>query len=299
MSGLMKKIVLPVAVCLMLFSCMDSDKNQPESISKTSEPAKMRVISNLPNITQIMFAAGIDDLLVGITDFCEPADGREITRIGGIMNPDFERIIALKPDLIIVQDTLKELERKYNELGFKTLETRVHSIDDILYSINLIGEATHEKTKTDKLVKKLEKEFDDLRNFAKGKKPVNTLLVIGNDQNTLREIWAAGGNTLYNEVLKLAGGKNILESSVMDYPVISKEEILKKSPDAILILTGKSMTQSEIDREIKKWDVLSYVTAVKNKRVYVIPGKEAHIPGLDTPKIIRLIQKALFDNSKP
>jgi len=292
--------ILTIFALLFFVSCTnEQNKNdvkvEQNNKKEASVTSKMRVVSQLPNVTEIMYAAGIEELLVGVTDFCKyPEEAQRIASVGGIMNPDFELVLSLKPDLVIVQDTQKELDEKYRKLGFKTLIVKAHSINDIIESVVNIGKATENIEQTEKLAKKIKLQFDEIKQKAKDRKIPKTLLVIGHDQKSLREIWAAGGNTFYNEVLALAGGKNIFADSAADYPVISKEEILKNSPEVIIVLTGKEMTDAEIEKETRLWDVMSFVSAVKNKRVHVIPGQAAHIPGPRTPEIAKKIQQALF-----
>lgn len=252
----------------------------------------------MPSLTEICFALGLGDSLVGVSDFCNyPPEAKSIPRIGGVVNPDFERVTALRPDFILMQESDKTLLKKYRELGFDILIVKNRTVEDVLVSIVTIGNKTGKDKQARELVEKMGRELNEIRAKAADRKPVRTLLVIGHEPGSLREIYVAGSGSFHNELLRIAGGVNCFSDSVIPYPKISKEEILKQSPQAIIVLSADAGMKTQAKQsEQRLWKELDYIEAVKKNAVTLLNGNYLFIPGPRMPQIAKEIQQLLFSD---
>ena len=255
--------------------------------------ADLRIVSGLPSITEILFALDLDDAVVGVTTFCTyPPETARVAKIGGMLNPDIERVMALGPDLVILQDTQRALRDKYGELGIKTLSVPGRaSIADTYESIRVIGAAAGCEKEATRLVSEIRAAFDTIRKRTAGRKPVSALLVIGHEPGALREIYAATAGSFHGELLAIAGGRNCVAESSIPYPRVSKEEILRVSPEVIIVLCPDTENPEEaVAKEKKLWEELPYIDAVKQGRIHCVHGDHLLVPG---PRMM-LIAEALF-----
>ena len=260
----------------------------------------MRIVSTLPSLTQICFALGLENALVGVSDYCiVPPNAKKIPRIGGIINPNYELVAALAPDIILMQDSDSNLVEKYKKLGYNTHTVRTGSIKDIMESILSIGQIAGKKSEAIQFVQKMQSEFDEVRANAKKREPVKTLLVIGHEPGSLREIYTAAAGSFHDELLRIAGGVNCIDSSSISYPKISKEEILKQSPQVIIVLSADTGMHADAEPNEKRlWEKLDYIDAVKKDAIYLLKGDHLFIPGPSMPQIARDFQKLLFKKTE-
>ncbi len=202
--------------------------------SKNSEPSrsKIRVISLAPSLTEIVFALGRGDDLVGVTTFCNyPPEATQKYKVGDFSNPSLERILVAKPDIILL--SLPEQMRIKNELeklNLKFFNSSPTSIDDILGDIKEIGKILRVETRSDSLIDSLKKELAAIMAEV-GKDTPKVFIEI-----SPQPLVSVGGKSYINEAVAKAGGINIFRDLKVDYPVVSQEELLKRNPDVIFIL---------------------------------------------------------------
>jgi iron complex transport system substrate-binding protein len=175
--------------------------------SVTISNAPRRIVSLAPGITETLYELGLDDKIVGVTSYCNwPPRARQKPRIGGFTNPSIEKIVSLKPDLIIAtadgnrKDTVNQLER----IGLAVYVTNPSDTDRILKSILHIGEITDKINVAEKLVEKLQKRLDNIAAQTQNKRKPRVFFQIG-----LEPVITAGRGTLISEVIGRAGGINI------------------------------------------------------------------------------------------
>lgn len=266
---------------------------------RQQSPEQMRIISHLPSFTEIALALGLEDRLVGATDYCQLPPGSHIARVGGQINPDLERSIALRPTLALLPDSQIELKAKYQQLGIDTVVGSKDTLADLFASITNIGRATGRQSEAAQLTSSIESRLETIRLSVAERKPVDTLLVIGHEPGSLREIYIAGGGSWHGELLTLAGGHNIFGEIEFPYPKVSKEEILKRDPQAIILISDHSgFTLDSLEAEKKLWSEFSYLDAVKKDRIYLIEGDFAFVPGPQVDQLADRIARLLFgDNS--
>ena len=265
--------------------------------------APHRIISTSPAITEILFAIGAGDRVVGVTDYCNfPKKACLLPSIGGPLNPSTEKWIALKPDLIILQDDSVVLNKHAKVFKIPTLEVSVNNLENILISIQVIADAMQAPKAGKQLVDKIKIQIDNYRTSIKKAKPRHVLMLLSDTNDPSRDLYAVGRNTFLNELLSIAGGENILPDTMATYPKISKEFIIAKSPEIIIEIgpTANLSNEGILNRK-KAWTIYPTISAVKNDRLYFVGADYILIPGPRLVKILdiltRNIHPKLFSNT--
>jgi len=223
-----------------------------------------RIVSLAPSITEILFFLGLGDRVVGVTRYCNfPPEAQRKRVIGGVIDPNYEIIASLKPDLIImtVEGNTREAFDKLSELGFKIFVTNPRNFDGILKTILDFGKICGVEARANYLVDSLKLELEKIKDVNTGKKKPKILVLI-----SLNPLMSAGKNTFINEIIERAGGVNVAGKLKQNYPIFSREEILKVNPDMIIL------TESEIEKEelLKQFPEWKYINAIKENRIFKI-----------------------------
>ncbi|NIQ01842.1 MAG: ABC transporter substrate-binding protein [Nitrospinaceae bacterium] len=251
-------------------------------------PYPQRIISMSPSITETLFALGIGHRVVGVTDFCSyPKEACALPKIGGLLNPSVETWIRLKPDLIIHQDDSHKLRINARNLGIPTLAVSMTRLDDIFNALETFGDVLGCGSEARELAASLKSGIDHYRTGLKNLQPIPTLLILGEGSSPGGSIYAAGRGTFLGELLELAGGENILTGPDTQYPKISKEFILRHSPEVIIEAgPDANISTQEKEEKLRKWSRFSTLTAVKNRRIYFIGADYILIPG---PRFLNIL----------
>ncbi|SEM90719.1 ABC transporter substrate-binding protein [Lihuaxuella thermophila] len=244
----------------------------------TIEKQPQRIVSLIPSNTEIAYALNLGKQMVGVTandDY--PAEAKKLPKVGD-WKINVEKVVELKPDLVLANTANgKETIDQLKKLGLKVLVLDAQSIRDVYKSIDLVGDATNRAWEADQLVARMEKAKRDV--FTKvarvsREKPVKVFVEISPD------LFTAGGDTFMNELVTVAGGKNVAVD-VKGWPQVSAEQVVKWNPDVIISTHGGE--QEILER--KGW---SSIPAVKNKRVYSIDPNLTNRPG---PRIVQGIEQ--------
>tara|TARA_B100000686_G_scaffold149569_1_gene156818 strand:+ start:836 stop:1873 length:1038 start_codon:yes stop_codon:yes gene_type:complete len=249
-----------------------------------------RIISMSPAITEILFAIGAGNRIVGVTKFCNyPEAVKLLPRIGGPLNPSSEQIIKLNPDLLVYHHDSYKMSRFGKQLGVRAVSVSFDNLKDIYHSINIVGRATGNLDGSESLISKLKNQVASYRKHLRNLKPKTTLLILSDSQNPMRDLYAAGEGTFLDELLTIAGGNNIVQNSLILYPKISREYIIAQSPEVILVAgPSANLTEKQLILNKKKWERLSSVRAVKDNRVHYIGADYILIPG---PRLIQIVDQ--------
>ena len=249
------------------------------------EPAvagEMRIISSAPNFTEMLFALDLGGKVVGVTDFCRfPPEAALKEKIGGYLNPNLEKIIRLRPTLVITPRTKSDLPQKLRRLNIPTLEIPNETVNDALNAITSIAGAASVPERGAQLRTTIAHDLESLKIKYAQKPPVRTLIVVGRAPDSLRDIYAAGPGTFLDELLRFGGGENILPPQTALYPKLSRESLIALNTDVILDTTfsGLAPTTDTLNAALRPWLDFTSVNAVKNGRVYIILDPSLTIQG--------------------
>lgn len=240
---------LAVLVCLALFAACTPRKALNYGVAReitddagrrVSLPAVVdRVVSLAPNLTEIMFAVGAGDRLVGRTSYCDyPAEAKKIAEVGDTLHPSLERIIALKPQVVLVS-TASQLEVFTNQLQGQNIAVYVtdpHDLEGVFRSIAQIGEIVGEKDQANLLVQKLRERTNAVEQAVKQKQPVRVFYQVSGEP-----LYTAGHDAFVTDLMRRAGAASVTGEVPGAWPKYSNESALAARPDAIILPTGGSM----------------------------------------------------------
>ena len=260
-----------------------------------SDPPPRRIIVHLPNLAEAVFAMGLGDRVVGVTDFVlYPPEAAAKPRVGGVIDPDFERVLMLRPDLALLHSSQTELAARYRAIGVRALLLSDRSIPDVLATFREIGRVCGVPERAAALVARVQADLDAVRARARAQKPVRTLVVVGHEPGSLQNLFVAASGSVHDALLGIAGGVNVMARTSVASARISTEEILRQNPEAILMLyPDASMSAEEKRRRVALWKPLSYLDAVRRGRVTVLSADYMMIPGPRMGRIARDMEAAL------
>jgi iron complex transport system substrate-binding protein len=245
----------------------------------TTQPnAKTSVASLVPAATDMIIAMGARERLTAVSNW--DADRPEIAglpRVGDYRTVDWEKLAALRPGVMIVQYRADKmppgLSERATELGIRLVNLRMVYLDDVFTAQKQLGEAIGESEKADAASKKLRQQLDAVRAAVAGKPPVRTLV-----SQTESPLSTVGGGNFMNDLLTIAGGRNVIEGGDNSYPNIDVERLVALNPDVVIhLLPGES--PQVIERAKAFWSSHSELTAVKNGRVYYETESHMLLPG--------------------
>ena len=245
--------------------------------------APQRIVSLAPGITETLYALGLDDKIAGVTTFCDwPKAARTKQKIGGFTNPSIEKIVSLKPDLILAtadgnrRDTVQQLER----LGFPVYVTNPSDTKGVLRSILHIGEITNREKDTGILVEILQKRLNNITSQICHKNKPRVFFQLG-----LEPVITAGKGTLINEVIERAGGINVAGHDTANYPRYSAEGIMGASPE--IIIFAPMINDKKFAAVKRFWQRFGEIPAVKNNKIYPI---DADLINRASPRIFDAVE---------
>ncbi len=283
--------VVLIVICSGMFCCT------PRQSEETGVPR--RIISLSPNVTEILFAIGLGERVVGVTDVCKyPPEARAKPHVGTFPMPNIEQIVMLKPDLIILLPSYGETIDKFESLGLRMLVVKNDSIQDVLESIEEIATVTGANKAGQMLTDDIMQELERLREQRESRPHRCVLFVVGKNPGTLQQIYAVGPGTFLDEMLQAAGGENILADAVSSYPIVSKEEIIARDPEVILDASiGESPSEEQRRINLQLWKQLQTVSAVKHQRIYFIEDSQITIPGPRIPDNISYLMRLIYKDA--
>jgi cobalamin transport system substrate-binding protein len=244
-----------------------------------------RIISLVPSTTEMLFVMGAGHRVAGVSNYDHfPPDVERLPKVGGLLDPNVERLLSLKPDLVIVYDTQTDLKRQLERARIPMFGYVHRGLPDITQTMRALGERIGMKAAADAAASRIEQQLAATRARVAGRPRLKTLLIFGREPGTLRQIDASGGYGFLHDILELAGGADVLGDLKKQVVDMSTEMILSRAPEVILELHyGESLKPDRFDAERRVWNGLPSVPAVKNNRVFLLGGDEFVVPG---PRIV-------------
>jgi iron complex transport system substrate-binding protein len=280
----MIKKSLPLALVITLLIHISLDGKERLLTDETGRrvaipyPAK-RIISLAPSITEILFALGLNEEIAAVTNYCDyPEAVLNKPRVGGYINPSIEKIVSLKPDLIIAtrDDNRWETNHRLSALGLCVYLINPKSFHGVAKSIQHIGAAVGREEESKKIMINMTLKKEEIVKRTKSLPKPKVFFQIG-----YTPIMTVGRKTLADDLIRLAGGKSISENELTNYPIYSMETILSKAPEIIIISTMDSNKESM--NLIERWRNWKSIPAVKMKAIHVIDSNLVDRP---TPRIV-------------
>ena len=240
-----------------------------------------RIISVIPAVTEMLFAIGGDPQVVGVSSFDQyPSEVRKLPRVGGLIDPDMERIILLRPDLVILYASQVDLQEQLARAQIPVFSYAHGGLAHVTETIRTLGAHTGRAANAERVATSIERRLDAIREGVKGRERPHTLLVLDREPLALRNIYASGGRGFLHDMLEAAGGTNVFAEIERQSVQPTTETILAAAPDVIVeVRVGDDLTGEHVDRERRVWQTLGSVPAVRDGRVYVLSGGDLVVPG--------------------
>ena len=235
--------------------------------------------------------------MVAVSSFDHfPTAVEALPRVGALLNPDTERIFALRPDLVVTYGSQTELEISLTKAGIQTYSYRHGGVDGTLRTIRELGPLTGTQPKADAVSAGLEASFADIRRRVANRPRPRTMLVFGRQPGTLRGLYAAGGVGFMHDLLEIAGGTNVFADMKRESVLPSQEQVLIRKPDVVLEVRGTQAT-ADLPEAVRAWAILGSVPAVRNGRVHALAGAYLVVPGPRLGEAAEAIARAIHPDA--
>jgi len=227
----------------------------------------------------MLFAFGLADRVIAVGDYDQLPPGAEgKPRIGGLLNPNVEKIIEYRPDLVITYGTQDNLRDRMKELGIRIYPFAHGSITETLNYMVELGRTVGAEDKAREIEQRIRARFDDIRKHAPTQHP-KILLVHSRGAGALGSFYSIGKTAFQNELIEIAGGENIFADVDKEVMQPSIEAIMARKPDVIIETLPSGLTDQEAERRKSDWKVLAKLPAVMNNRVFVVGEDYMLVPG--------------------
>ena len=242
-----------------------------------AKPPK-RIVSLAPSVTEILFAIGADNEIVGVTDFCNyPPAALEKPKVG-YSHPNLEVLVSLEPQLILAPPSFlrADLLAKLEQLKIPTFVLESKTVEGIFGHIQVIGRMVGRAPKANAYASTMRKEIAALTKRVEGRSRPTLLYIINSNP-----LITVGPGSFIHHLIELAGGRNAAERADAPYPRLTMEEVLTQNPDILLFPIGEyeGIPQSEQD-QWKRWDT---IRAVQNGKLFQVQADLLNRPG---PRVI-------------
>lgn len=286
----MKKYLFTVLLLFILISCSENENRKVagkyivDDLHKKIEINEIpqRVITLAPNLTELLFEIGQGEKIIGNTTYCNyPDSAKSIAKVADLLSVNNEKIIALNPDLIFItaEGNSRSDYEKLTELGFKVFVSNPRHYNGIKKTLKDMGEIFHIELKADQLIKDWDKRLEIVKK--------NHDLLVNNSVMFListSPIFTVGQKSFIHQILTYAGLINITADSKVSYPMFTREEVLVRNPDYILLYETNNNDVNNILRIYPEWNTIS---AIVNDRVFFINADIYSRPG---PRFVEAVE---------
>ncbi|MCH9650684.1 MAG: helical backbone metal receptor [Deltaproteobacteria bacterium] len=273
-----------VATAIMATAC------QNRSLPTGSDSAVDRLITLAPSVTEIAFAVGLGDRVVGVGDYCQwPPEARTKPRLGGLFNPNLEGIVDLQPQLAVLLPSENELGRQLGRLGVEVLTVRSETLLDLEETIIALSRRCGVEARGQQLVERLRKNLAP-RPIAEGH---TVLISVGRAPGSPSEVRVAGPGTYLDQLVTRLGATNVFADLETTYPLVNLEVILARSPDFIFELSAVELTTEAKQAFRQDWLAFPQIKAAEQGQVHIFDGDFTVVPGPRLPALYDAMASAL------
>ncbi|MCX7625876.1 MAG: helical backbone metal receptor [Candidatus Sumerlaeaceae bacterium] len=241
-----------------------------------------RVVSLLPSFTEIAFEMGAEPLIVGVSDYCRfPAEAQKKPRVGGLLNPSLEAIVALKPTVVVLSTANAELGEKLRKLHLDVQLYPTDSLEDVFALLRTSGALLGQTERAEQFEREWQNCLRRLQTLAGSKRHPRTLIVVSRQPGSLKDMYAATESSYLGQLAKYAGAANIVRRAHRAYVTISPEEILAENPEIILDFSFGELARGATTQHqhLAAWDQLETIVAVRLRRIHAMSDPHLTIPG--------------------
>lgn len=286
--------VLAAIVAAVANGAHPASSREPSQVS-----AATRVVSLVPAVTEMIYAMGAGERVVGVSSYDRfPPEVASKPRVGALVDPDFERILSLRPDLVIVYVSQTDLIARLGRAQLPVFSYRHTGLPDVTATIRQVGRRVGHASQADDLAARIERDLDAVRRSVAGRPRPRTALIFAREEGSLRGIYASGGIGFMHDLLETAGGTDVFTDIKRESLQATTEILLARAPDVILeVRPAANWTAEKLAAERAVWRTLSSLPAVRSGRVYLVADDRLSIPGPRLAEAAKMIAQVLHPGS--
>lgn len=287
----MTRAVAATVLIIFVFAASFFLKETMRSKSVSSAAGSVscaRLVSMSPGITETLFALDLGDRVVGVTRYCAyPPEATKLPQVGGFLDPNYEVLLALRPDLVLLTPFHRELWPELDRLGLRYEIIGQDTVEDIRDSYLKLGMLCDRGAQAATLAAALDMRLAEVKRRADARARVRVLMTTGREMRSgvLSETYAISSGSFLSDLLQIAGGDNCVTGEIAEYPALSAEGILRLNPE-VIIEFGQEDSEAAASDALLAWRALPGLDAVSRGRVHYLGGAKYTIPG---PRIVETI----------
>jgi iron complex transport system substrate-binding protein len=245
---------------------------------------------------EFLFSMGLQDRIVGVSPYCDhPAEAARLPVVGTAVEPNVEKILVLRPDLIVALGKGFKLERIARRRRIRFLALESTSVRDVLQVPVLLADALGNPPAGKPVAARLRRELEEIGERYAGRPRLDVLLVMGSKSH---QVFSAGKGSFLTELVELAGARSITADVEQPWPMVSLETVLVRRPEVILVLDSRDHLPEDVrKRFLAEWRMHPTLPAVQNGRVRVLNGSFLMRSGPRLPQAARLIAQAIHEGT--
>jgi iron complex transport system substrate-binding protein len=243
--------------------------------------APARIISLVPAVTEMLFAIGAGDRVVGVSSYDRfPPEATTRAKVGALVDPDFERILSLRPDLVVVYGTQDDLMARLARASVPMFRYVHAGLADVTQTVRAIGDRVGRADAASALADQIGRDLDAVRARVAGRPRLRTALLFGREAGALRAMFASAGVGFMHDLLEVAGGDDVFADVKRQSLQVSSEQLLSRRPEVIIeVHPAEGWTPQRIATELTVWKSLTGVPAVRANRVHILADDRIAVPG--------------------
>lgn len=283
-------MVFSTLAALFFGACRRQMETRPAALAR-------RVVTLSPSLTEIVFALGAGDRVVGVSDYCDyPEAALKRPRVGSFLTPSIERILELRPDLVLLDGVQRDIAAVLEQAGARVLAVPMQDLSEVREAMVAIGTALGDRRAAGEALRDaLDREIAEVRKKAAARPPRRTLFVVDRQPGSLRGLVVAGPGSYLDELIRLAGGRNVFGDLTARYAKVSVEALEERRPEVILDAVHTDSATPGLP--VRDWQALTAVPAVNNGEVYGLAGREFITPGPRLGQALRELLRLLHPES--
>lgn len=229
----------------------------------------------------MLFAIGAGTQVIAVSSYDDfPPETKRLPRVGALLDPDVERILALRPDLVLTYGSQDALDAQLGTAGIRTFSYRHGGLDALFQTLRELGAATGRTAEAGRTASQIRQQLDAVRARVRGRPRPRVLLVFGREPQTLKQLYVSGGAGFLHEMLEIAGGTNVFSDVGRESVQPSHETLLTRAPDVVLeIRATRPVAAADVARERAAWATLPSIPAVRRGRIHFLNGEYLVVPG--------------------
>lgn len=259
-------------------------RGEPARAAVQASPS--RIVSLVPAVTEMLFAMGAGPAVVAVSSFDRfPPEAARLPKVGALLDPDFERVLSLRPDLVVIYGSQTDLATRLTRASIPHFSYRDSTLGDLFATMRQVGVRVGRAVNAERLAASIERDLEAVRTRVSGRARPRTALIFDREPGSLRGMYASGGRGFLHDLLSIAGGENVFGDVARDGLQVTSELLLARRPEIIIeLVPSEGWPEARIARERALWTTLSSIPAVRSGRIHILADSSLSIPG---PRVAR------------